>query len=235
MGIFQQDLLPEVYFTAEDTEQCDKYYMPLFLAAGLILIALVIAAVLRLIGKRHSPAPPPELVIGPPSTPAEINPEQSYSAVHIEERVQPPRFTFKEGHFLLGLLLRRKSECLVGLTAALLVELAGLGIVEMLDDDDNLPLEGSTKVTYLVWACLLGGGVSIMHATGFWSRDGRFRFITVICGWVVCALSIAIVGLGVWRLCAEQVRSWLIGFAITSLLEVLVLEFLVASYRRLLL
>ena len=155
--------------------------------------------------------------------------------MHVREPAQPRRPSFLEGHFLLGLLFHRKPEHLMGLTAALLVELGGLGIIIVLDSKDLLSTHNSASVAHFLWASLLGGGVSLMQATGFWSRDGQWRRVTMLCGLGVCALSTGAVGVAVSRLCEAQGQDWLFGFACIALSEVLVLESLVAAYRRLVL
>lgn len=238
IGMFQPDLPPELDIL-KAKEPCTQIYTPLYLAAALIGLASIISALLWATGKRHNPGNvPPEQSMEPPSTPqvlGENNAEISYSTVHIGEVAQPRHPIFLEGHFLLGLLLRRKPEYLIGLTAALLVELGGLGVIKVLDNRDLLSMHNYASVMHFLWASLLGCGVSLMQATGFWSRNGKWHRVTMVCGVVVCMLSTSAVGVAVSRLCETQVESWLLVFACTTLSEVLVLESLVATYRRLLL
>ena len=237
IGTFQPDPLPQLN-KPDDSDSCSRLYVPLYLAAALIGLASVLSALLWVAGMRNPGPVPPEQSVEPPPTPqiiAEDNVGISYSTVHVREPAQPRRPSFLEGHFLLGLLFHRKPEHLMGLTAALLVELGGLGIIIVLDSKDLLSTHNSASVAHFLWASLLGGGVSLMQATGFWSRDGQWRRVTMLCGLGVCALSTGAVGVAVSRLCEAQGQDWLFGFACIALSEVLVLESLVAAYRRLVL
>ena len=129
--------------------------------------------------------------------------------MHVGELAQPRRPSFLEGHFLLGLLLHRKPEYLMGLTAALLVELGELGIIIVLDSKALLSMHNFASVAHFLWASLLGVGVSLMQTTGFWSRDGQWRRITILCGLGVSALSTGAVGVAMSRLCEAQGQDWL--------------------------
>jgi len=202
---------------------CDQYYTPIVVVSCLVFVAVITGVSLYWVGPRENKKE--------------------------EDQVKEVLI----GHYLLGLIIYRRVVNVWLLLTVLLSQNFFLGVFYYyLADSRGEGTEtsmsfffesyGKDDVLYFIWAIVISFVLSLILTTLFAPTRPRTisgQRLICLCGLTLCALLIilfvVLISLLNTAVCYEYAGRWSVGVLWAFLTEVLVVEFVVAAYRWLLL